>query len=559
MPRPKRGRGGAARAARAVAEPTSSSSVAIEKKPETRGRPRGRPRKTPSVARLSINDEDTTRTRDEALNKPANGDVTMTSEATPIRASSRSSIELGRYTAATPGHNRRTSGLDLGDSVFGDLDDSFADGDIPGSALSGDISNLSYSALRSQSRRSSFIGRNDPPIRPSSRSSNTPRVGSSFNIGLFKRRAREPSILGASRKALEEPSAVVQDSEEGSEEEFEPEAESTPLNNRRRTRGNDEIGEPESPETAESSNPRKRKSLEVQQSSTRPEKVSRTEAGPSRRSGDRSLSELPDAPPSPQQDLDETSESEISEISSPGRLHARLPPRPVTPVNQAEIAAPPASSGSEGPDVWPDIRSLAKKRRRPSVTTPSRLENLSDMSSPPSLTHSPNYDTAKTGKTRGRPPSRQQASPKMTTADLTSLLPKRRYKKSRDPLGLESDEELDTSGLGHEDDELSYLDTQAARRRKRGSRSRHSSDKENAENDGRGRDSNESEDEDEGEGGSRFIPLADNTFDDAAAGGSTNAIPTEELKQASSKFKEVDKWELDFEEVAEPSSPQDGR
>ncbi|UKZ80698.1 hypothetical protein TrVFT333_008461 [Trichoderma virens FT-333] len=537
MPRPKRGRGGAARAARAVAEPTSSSSVAIEKKPETRGRPRGRPRKTPSVARLSINDEDTTRTRDEALNKPANEDVTMTSEATPIHASSRSSIELGRYTAATPGHNRRTSGLDLGDSVFGDLDDSFADGDIPGSALSGDISNLSYSALRSQSRR----------------------VGSSFNIGLFKRRAREPSILGASRKALEEPSAVVQDSEEGSEEEFEPEAESTPLNNRRRTRGNDEIGEPESPETAESSNPRKRKSLEVQQSSTRPEKVSRTEAGPSRRSGDRSLSELPDAPPSPQQDLDETSESEISEISSPGRLHARLPPRPVTPVNQAEIAAPPASSGSEGPDVWPDIRSLAKKRRRPSVTTPSRLENLSDMSSPPSLTHSPNYDTAKTGKTRGRPPSRQQASPKMTTADLTSLLPKRRYKKSRDPLGLESDEELDTSGLGREDDELSYLDTQAARRRKRVGPLARLLGVTRLVNDGRGRDSNESEDEDEGEGGSRFIPLADNTFDDAAAGGSTNAVPTEELKQASSKFKEVDKWELDFEEVAEPSSPQDGR
>lgn len=230
--------------------------------------------------------------------------------------------------------------------------------------------------------------------------------------------------------------------------------------------------------------------------------------------------------------------------------------------------------------MWPDIRSLAKKRRRPSVTTPSRLSNLSDMSSPPSLTHSPNYDTAKTGKTRGRPPSRQQASPKMTTADLTSLLPKRRYKKSRDPLGLESDEELDTSGLGHEDDELSHLDTQTARRRKRGrpprsasrggkpggssrrtlrSRSRHSSDKENAQDDGRGSDSNESEDEDEGEGVSRFIPLADNTFDEATTGTPANAVSTEELKQASSKFKEVDKWELEFEEVAEASSPQDGR
>lgn len=58
---------------------------------------------------------------------------------------------------------------------------------------------------------------------------------------------------------------------------------------------------------------------------------------------------------------------------------------------------------------------------------------------------------------------------------------------------------------------------------------------------------------------SRFIPLADNTFDEATTGGPANAVPTEELKQASSKFKEVDKWELEFEEVAEASSPQDGR
>lgn len=586
MPRPARGRGRPPKAAKAVAEPASSSpNVAIEKKPETRGRPRGRPRKTPSLARLNINEDDAIKsansTRDEALKELANEDATITSERSAMRASSRSSIEFGRHTATTPGHNRRTSGLDLGDSDFGNLDDSFAEGDISGTALSGDISTLSYSALRSQSRRSSFIGRNDPPIRPSSRSGTTPRVGSSFNLGLFKRRAREPSILGANRKPLHDSSTVVQDSEEDSEEEFEPEAESTPLNNRRRTRGKDEIEEPESPEAAESSNPRKRKSLELQQSSSRPEKVSRREPGPSRQPDDRILSELPDAPSSPPQDpMDDTSESEISELSSPRGPPSRLPQRPVTPVNLEEIAAPPASSGSEGPDMWPDIRSLAKKRRRPSVTTPSRLSNLSDMSSPPSLTHSPNYDTAKTGKTRGRPPSRQQASPKMTTADLTSLLPKRRYKKSRDPLGLESDEELDTSGLGHEDDELSHLDTQTARRRKRGrpprsasrggkpggssrrtlrSRSRHSSDKENAQDDGRGSDSNESEDEDEGEGVSRFIPLADNTFDEATTGTPANAVSTEELKQASSKFKEVDKWELEFEEVAEASSPQDGR
>lgn len=599
MPRPKRGRGRPAAAKPLSAEPVNGSSDAVEKKVETRGRPRGRPRKNPSVAQLSINEDDTVQTandtRDEALEKLAGEDTTATSEgAAAVRASSRSSIELGRYTASTPGYNRRdTSGLDLGDSIFGNLEDSFADGNLPGSARSSDISAMSYSALRSHSRRSSFIGRNDPPIRPSSRSGNTPRIGSSFNIGLFKRRAREPSILGTERQLLQEPSAVDQDSEGDNEDDFEPEAESTPLNNRRRTQENNEIEEPESPEAAESSNPRKRKSLDEQQSSVRPDKLSRTEAGPSRRPGERASSELSDAPSLPHQDqIDGTSDSEVSDIPSPRELNPRLPPRPVTPVNQEEIVAPPASSGSEGPDVWPDIRSLAKKRRRPSVTTPTRLENLSDMSSPPSLTHSPNYDTAKTGKTRGRPPLRQQASPKMTTADLTSLLPKRRYKKSRDPLGLESDEELDTSGLGHEEDELSYLDTQAARRRKRGrppsratsarstsrggraggsslqakgaashaarSRSRRSSDKENAEDHNGGSDENESENGGEEEGESRFIPLADNTFDGAAEA-TAAAVPNEELKQASKKFKEVDKWELEFEEVTEASSPQDGR
>lgn len=575
----------------ATQEPASSSSVVAENTTEGTRRPRGRPRKIQSVAQLNINDDDSietaNQTRDMALNGLANDDATTTNERRATRASSRSSVELGRFTASTPNYNERdNSGLDLGDSVFGDLDDSFADG--PGSARSADISNMSYSALRTQSRRSSFIGRNDPPIRPSSRSGTTPRVGSSFNIGLFKRRAREPSILGTSREPLEEPPTTGQDSAVDSEDDFEPEAESTPLKNRRRTRGNDEIMEPESPEEAESSNPRKRKSLDTQQDHTRPEKVSRTEPGSSRQLRERHSSELPDAPPFLDQDqIDETSESEMSDVSSPRGPPSRLPPRPVTPVNQAEIAAPPASSGSEASDVWPDIRSLAKKRRRPSaVTTPTRLDNLSDISSPPSLTHSPNYDAAKTGKTRGRPPRSQQASPKMTTADLTSLLPKRRYKKQRDPLGLESDEELDTSGLGNGDDELSYLDTEAARRRKRGrpptraagSRSasrvgraggsskqirsasrRHSSDKENAGDGGRGSDHDEDEDEQGEEDVSRFIPLADNTFDGATKEADAALTDAAELKEASKKFKEVDRWELEFEEVAEPSSPQDGR
>lgn len=58
---------------------------------------------------------------------------------------------------------------------------------------------------------------------------------------------------------------------------------------------------------------------------------------------------------------------------------------------------------------------------------------------------------------------------------------------------------------------------------------------------------------------SRFIPLADNTFDGAVEEADAALTNAAELKEASKKFKEVDRWELDFEEVAEPSSPQDGR
>jgi len=70
----------------------------------------------------------------------------------------------------------------------------------------------------------------------------TPLVSSSFNIGAFRRRAREPSILGTGRKQQQDitTTTVTQDqsteSDEEEGEEFAPDAESTPVNNRRQTR-----------------------------------------------------------------------------------------------------------------------------------------------------------------------------------------------------------------------------------------------------------------------------------------------------------------------------------
>ncbi len=58
-------------------------------------------------------------------------------------------------------------------------------------------------------------------------------------------------------------------------------------------------------------------------------------------------------------------------------------------------------------------------------------------------------------------------------------------------------------------------------------------------------------------GDDSFGPLPDDTFD---GGDDTATIEvSEELKKASEFFKEVDKWELDFEEVVQSSSPQEAR
>lgn len=549
---------------------------------------RGRRRTTRSMgSRISVADEQAilaaAKTREAALDRLATEDPTSTSGNAAEDEDSGGSVEVGRHVISTPAHRRDTTGLDLADDdVFGDLDDSFEDGDIPRGADSIETSSLNLSSFRRRPRQSSIIGRNDPPIRPSSRSGNTSGISSTLNLGMFKRRAREPSILGTARKPRPEDPITVSSSESDSEEDFAPEAESTPLDHRRRTRPASVSGSDSDAllEALSERKSRKRKSDDAVLGSDRPDKISRVEDDNEDEDEDEGQDEA-ELPPAEVIDSDDG--SSLSSISSPSGPSPALPERPMTPLNLDEIMAPPASSGSEGEDIWPDIHALAKRRRRLSATTPLRTHDMSDMSSPPSLTHSPNYTEIR--KTRGRAPTKRQASPKVTTADLTNMLPKRRYKKTRDPFDIDSDEELDASGLGQDEDELSYLDTRASRRRKgsrppsrgaarpgsRGGRSgqlalkprqtpasagparrntktysRRSSDKEN-EGDGG------SEDED-----SHFRPLPDDTFD-SGAGDSGHTPSADELKQAVRKFKEVDRWELDFEEITQSSSPSDAR
>lgn len=499
------------------------------------------------------------KSRDAALDKLANEDATTTGDDT------LGSVETGRRDIATPLHARDLTGLDLADSVYFDLDESFEDGLVPNGGASADNSSyhLSHIKPRSRSRQSSIIGRNDPPIRPSSRSGTTPLVSSSFNIGAFRRRAREPSILGTGRTAQPDVTATTtQDQDSDSEVEFAPEAESTPLNRRRSARQSLQKGKEREAEEGGASASKKRKSdISAADDDVRPHKVLRSD-------GENS-----------EQDSD--SDSALSSLPSPRAMALNLE-RPVTPTNgyNENDMASPASSATDGQQEWPDIRNLGKRRRRPSVADPLLHEDLSDVSSPPSLTHSPNHNDEKASKARGRAKARRHQSPKLTTADLADLLPKRRYKRARSPVDGESDEELDAAGLGQDEDELSHLDAtrrrgpsrsasrasrhaQAALKEKdtpavntrtatRNSRTyaRRSSDKEN-------REGGEEEDEDENEA-SRFVPLPEDSFTEETR--DTSYLSTSnELKQAKAKFKEVDGWNLEFEEASEPPSPVGAR
>ncbi|KAK1598535.1 uncharacterized protein LY79DRAFT_537416 [Colletotrichum navitas] len=501
-------------------------------------------------------------------------------------------LELSRKTRETPVQNRRdTTGLDLDEEMFEGLDTTLGDDDdaaAPRSDIStfSVTSTFSVSHFRRRGRAPSIsINRDDAPIRPSSRGvGSTPGISSTFNIGLFKRRQREPSILGTAQKERAQRPIELSsgsDSDDEADDGFDPEAESTPLQKRRKTQplaaepesesqqilapdsqpGQKDVAPPSSTTT------RKRKSTESYAESDRPGKASRTE---------------PEHEPEPEPvpDLgDGDSDSELSDLPSPVLTPTRpsMFPQPTTP-NRDEIMAPPESSGSEGSEgIWPDIHTLAKqRRRRASPVTPTRDGNVSDASSPPSLTHSPNFPATR-NKSRQK---KQGKSPKVTTADLTGLLPRRRHKKARDPYSVNDtdEEEVDASNLAEHDDELSYVDSRTRSRRakaaprdlgtanrpaSRGAKAAASAERPRAATRSSTRTysrrlsdkDNEAEEEttEAGAEGDSFAPVPEDVPESQDSSDPTRSA--DELKKAARKFKEVDRWELEFEEVTEGSSP----
>jgi hypothetical protein len=401
-------------------------------------------------------------------------------------------------------------------------------------------STLSIGNFKRRPRQPSVLGR----ARSSSLGFDTDRgtpaqPGSSLRLGNFRRRARESSVLGTGRKPRQDRPADDDDEED----EFNPEDESTPLNQAK----NAAMG---SPLAFSSSNPKKRKLSAAKPSQS--DSAAATSYGaeePAAPSSDAAADEF-DIPSSPPESPIRTIEVDVSGIEM---------------LN--DTMAPPQSSSSppESPlDSSPPLRGRRPYRGR---TPPAGMQD-SPISSPPPLTHSPNHPGRATSgpKAKGRRPAPPPSA--LSTAQLQTLLPRRRRQVNRDPYEIESSEdEVDISGLASDDDELinlsvaprsrrpvtSFIRRPAPLKKPRGSRNASKTGPEAS----RGKATygsragatsdkeNETYDPDHS-----LAPLPD----DEEAEKSRDVAPTQELKDAARKFQEVDKWELEYEEVTAGSS-----
>ena len=399
------------------------------------------------------------------------------------------------------------------------------------------------------------------------------QVDSAMRLTGLKRRERQPSILGTAQKHQQ--ARPIYDFDE---EDFNPEDASTPLNlSKTRVRTNS------SPQL---SNPRKRKQSPNQEPESSPARQSENEQSPER----------------PSVSLGNPEDSEDADEDQPLPSTERSP----TPEVLSDKFAPPRSSPSL-PSPHALRHSTATQARNAKIRTPLPPPQTSSSlpSSPPSLTHSPNYPTRGRGRSHSKPPPAT-----FSTAQLTALLPRRRRTRAptHDPFAMlpssEDEEEIDATGLGEDEDELSHLDARArvrgqGRRKEKkaatairkpvsklkpkpflkaktkpkqpapakdvakekgkvkakrtyGSTLNNTSDKENSPHPSTGSvievDMNDS-----------LAPLPDNEAGEEDRDESSQELEKrvgKELKRAKRKFEVVDRWELEFEEeTASGSSP----
>lgn len=417
--------------------------------------------------------------------------------------------------------------------------------------------------FRRRPREESIMGRN---VAPSSMGlemerGTTPQVGSALKLGNFKRREREPSILRTGQKAPRQQLEYEDNDEDEDEDDFNPDDESTPLNNARSRNVTSSSG-------VSSSNSRKRKLSAVQVPQSSPTLPPQGEV------------DADDSIPATGEHSDQEGEQEQG-LSEP--IMPSVEGCSDTPELLSETMAPPLSSSPapSSPDLPSRMIRAPSRSRRPlrGKTPPPRTQH-SPITSPPSLTHSPNRPSVTTTKPKPKPKRQVPPPSTLSTAQLQALLPRRRHRPAHNTFSIPSSEdEVDVSGLASDDDELSHLDVRARNRastalprqtpaprrkvtklkgptkpvpktggkRTYGRANPTTSDKENA-------------GEEEVDPDDSLAPLPDDGNESPENSQELEKRVGKELKQAARKFAEVDKWELEFEEVtASSSSPKDAR
>lgn len=396
-----------------------------------------------------------------------------------------------------------------------------------------------------------------------SRIGETPRQQPSILGATFKKRARQPSLL----QMLQIQNDPSDNSDDDDQDDFHPDDESTPMIK--------SMSQPDAQRTSSSSR---------QTSGSRKRKLATPEIQVPASQTHNPPSSPPTVPPQDQEELydlpaeaEEAEEESRPEPTLPQPRAARTPQRRL----DSDTLAPPHSSSS------PEKAKPRKIHAKTTKTTQRPQQQPKRKTQQPSSPLSSHASTT----TANPSPSKPTAPLKpLTTATLQNLLPRRRARPPKNTTRSEydfptsSDVELDNTGLGEDEDELSFhapmklrrkkkkkndggSTTAAAVQQKRGGNEKgkgkdvplinkrvsrtytrkpkpvDSDDAENAPNDDLPEDENADGDDNDGRRDQTPTRLLD-----ARAQG--------EMKRLADKFREVDEYALDFEDLTGNSSSQ---
>ena len=365
-----------------------------------------------------------------------------------------------------------------------------------------------------------------------SRISETPRPQLSMLGATFKKRARQPSLLQMLR-SQNNPSA---DLDEDDLDDFRPDDESTPMI-----------------KSMSQSNARHTSSSSPHTSGSRKRKLATPEIQvPASQSLD-PPSSPPSIPPAEEEDLYDlpAEEDRRPEPTLPRPRSIQTPQRHI----DSDTLAPPQSSSPEKPKARKPRSATTKAATRPQQ--PRRKPN----SPAPSPLSSVSTNTSPVKPVRLKP---------LTTATLQNLLPRRRARpkpRGEYELPSSSDVELDNTGLGEDEDELSFHATTKMRRKKavpaaqqkRGGKAKEAPGKRMSKtytkkaaavsDDERAVDDDDDDGEEDGDENGGVNRGATKTP-------ALHRKAKEEMKRLADKFRKVDEYTLDFEDMTGNSSGQ---